>query len=866
MSAKPDIKDQKSNRILWQQEILQGTSHYYSELASDGRLRELWEQFFEKLPQNNGAEYLDDKRTELAKQIKDNGITYNVYADQLGGAARPWSLDLLPLIINQKDWAQLSAGVAQRAKLLNLMMVDAYGEQKITKKGLLPTDIVQGHPGFLPQMMGVKPPGNVWLHRVAFDLGRSPDGRWWIISHRLQAPSGLGYSLENRICISKSFNRSFRDLGVQHLARFFRDYVDAVRKLSPKKENTRIALLTPGPYNETYFEHTYLARYLGISLVEGGDLVVRQNKVYLKTIHGLEQIDALIRRTDDKWLDPLELREDSFLGVPGLLQALRVNGVVLLNMPGNSWMESPALHGFLPGLSKTLLGEELLIPSVPSWWCGESPAWAQASERLENLVIKSTYPNQFGNSIEPVMGSMLGESEKRKWLSTISRKPAQFTLQELIPLSRAPIWTERGLEERAMMLRLFAVTDGEGNYKVMPGGLTRVAGDQHGIVSMQKGGSSLDTWVCSSEPVDNTSNLKGRLQAGDLAALKRPVSSRAAEHLFWLGRYTERASYTLRLLARAQMLLKEDEFLDPNTLSFLYEMCGKQGLSDEFNPSDPGNQDKLEAELIERFWFVNDPKLPPPVGLGGQLTALARVAGQLRDRLSMGHWRLLNEASKLLIKRKDAGGELLRRAQDQAQDMSSIPEATLEHVRLYLMAMHGEQSDHMTRDDGWRFLQLGRQLERLYGACECLLSMTSMPGRANENGIALGIALADSTITYRSRYQHRFEWLPALDLLIFDLDNPYSIKRILYKINIELNRLPGDHSAIRQLFDQVFTDGKMPKGLSLEALQPPFPVETSQLLRQWLKDLLSMSMKLSDVVGAQYFRLAELPDQMIQGR
>jgi uncharacterized alpha-E superfamily protein len=346
--------------------------------------------------------------------------------------------------------------------------------------------------------------------------------------------------------------------------------------------------------------------------------------------------------------------------------------------------------------------------------------------------------------------------------------------------------------------------------------------------------------------------LKGRLQAGDLAALKRPVSSRAAEHLFWLGRYTERASYTLRLLSRAQMLLKEDEFLDPNTLSFLYEMCGKQGLSEEFNPAEPGNQDQLEDELIERFWFVNDPKLPPPVG----------VAGQLRDRLSMGHWRLLNEASKLLMKPQSGPKD----SPKEAQELSSIPEATLENVRLYLMAMHGEQSDHMTRDDGWRFLQLGRQLERLYGACECLLSMTSMPGRANENGIALGIALADSTITYRSRYQHRFEWLPALDLLIFDLDNPYSIKRILYKINIELNRLPGDHSAIRQLFDQVFMDGKLPKGLSLEALQPPFPVETSQLMRQWLKDLLNMSMKLSDVVGAQYFRLAELPDQMIQGR
>lgn len=840
--------------LPWQQEILQGTSHYFSELASEGRLRTLWEQFFAKLPKDSGSDYLDGKKQALAKQIRDNGITYNVYADQLHGAARPWSLDLLPLIINERDWATLSAGVAQRAKLLNSMMVDAYGDQKFIKEGLIPTDIVQGHPGFLPQMMGIRPPGNVWLHRVAFDLGRSPDGRWWVISHRLQAPSGLGYALENRLCISKSFNRGFRDLGVQHLAKFFRDYTDAIRKLSPKKENTRIALLTPGPWNETYFEHTYLARYLGISLVEGSDLVVRANKVYLKTVKGLEQIDALVRRTDDQWLDPLELREDSFLGVPGLLQSLRAKGVILVNMPGNGWMESPALHGFLPGLSKFILNEDLLIPSVPSWWCGESPAWAQASQRLENLVIKPTYPNANGQGFEAVMGSTLDDAAKRQWLATISRKPSRYTLQELIPLSRAPIWTDRGLEERAMMLRLFAVCDGEGNYKVMPGGLTRIAGDNHGIVSMQKGGSSLDTWVCSNEPVDTTSNLKGRLQAQDLAALRRPVSSRAAEHLFWLGRYTERASYSQRLLSRAQMLLNEDEYLDPNTLSFLYEMCDKQGLSDTYDLAEPGNQDKLETELIKRFWFEKGPKSLSPMGLAGQLSALANVASQLRDRLSMGHWRLLNEAVRLLEK------------PDWAKHLNSIPEQTLEEVRLYLMAMYGEQSDHMTRDEGWRFLQLGRQLERLCCACECLLSMTSMPGRANENGLALGIALADSTITYRSRYQHRFEWLPALDLLIFDMDNPYSIRRILYKIDIEVDRLPGDRASVRQLFNATYREGQMPEGLSLEALQPPFPVETSRVLRKWLHECLSTAMKISDLVGAQYFRVADAPDQMIQGR
>ena len=371
---------------------------------------------------------------------------------------------------------------------------------------------------------------------------------------------------------------------------------------------------------------------------------------------------------------------------------------------------------------------------------------------------------------------------------------------------------------------------------------------------MQRGGSSLDTWVQSSEPVDRSTNLKGQLKAKDLQALRRPVSSRAAEHLFWLGRYTERASFSLRLLMRAQMLLNEEEFLDATTLSFLHDMCAKQQLTDEYDPNEPKTRDELEKELVERFWYKTGPSAEPAAGLAAQLTSLATVAGQLRDRLSSTHWRVLNDCAKVLIEPES-------NVQNQA-----IPTWALEQVQLYLLAMHGEQSDHMTRDNGWRFLQVGRQLERLCSACECMLSMTSVPGRAAEQGLALSIALADSTITYRSRYQHRFEWLPALDLLIFDEDAPYAIRRILYKLDIVIDRLPGDKSQIRNLFDSAFRGGNMPAGLSLEALQPPFPVETSRALRAWLQQQLDMACNMSDLVGAQYFRLAEQADQVIQGR
>lgn len=845
-AAREPITDQP---LPWQLAILEGTHDYYSELSEHGKLRDNWLSFFRKLPSSNAVDFLNAKQTSLQKQIRENGITYNVYADDQTGGSRPWMLDILPMIIEQPDWHVLSHAVEQRARLLNTMMQDAYGPQRMLKEGGLPTELVYGHPGFLHQMQGVEPPGGVWLHRIAFDFGRSPDGRWWLIGHRTQAPSGLGYALENRVSISRIFKRAFQNLEVQHLASFFRGYIDALQTLSPTKENTRIALLTPGPYNETYFEHAYLARYLGLSLVQGNDLVVRQNKLYLKTVGGLERVDVLIRRTDDQWLDPLELRDDSQLGVPGLLNAIRNQGVIVANMPGTAWLEGPGLHGFMPALCQMYLQEDLLVPSVPSWWCGESPAWAQACEHIQNLVIRPTFPDPRHPHAEPVMGSQLDEFQQKNWIAKIAKHPENFTLQELIPLSRAPVWTPSGLEERPVMIRLFAVTDGKGGYQVMPGGLTRVASERSGgVVSMQKGGSSMDTWIRTNEEVDTTSNLKDRLRAKDLAALRSPVTSRTAEHLFWLGRYTERASLSLRLLSKSLNLIGDDEFITPATLGFLYDVNKGQGLVESLEEGSFYNKADLEKALLERFWIHPSIKTPPQ-GLASHLSALANVGAPLRERISSGHWKLLSGMPSLLIYTPEAATDI-----------------ALDRVRLHLMALHGEQSEHMTRDLGWRFLQLGRQIERLTSACECLLSLTAEPGRANSQNLDIAVAMADSTITYRSRYQHRFEWLPALDLLIFDEDLPYSVSRILYKINIVLGHMPGDQQGIRQVFNSVYSDGEFPAGVSLDALQPPFPASTTVTLRNWLNTLLNMSQNLSDFAGAQYFRLAELPDQILQER
>ncbi|MDZ4361725.1 MAG: circularly permuted type 2 ATP-grasp protein, partial [Variovorax sp.] len=415
-----------------------------------------WAGFFEHIGADGFAD-LNRRSENLQRQIRDNGVTYNVYADASAGLQRPWALDLFPQIIGPQDWAQIETGVLQRTRLLNAMMADLYGERELLKRALLPAALVQGHPGYLRAMQGVRPPGDTWLHIVGFDLAHGPDGRWWVVGQRTQAPSGLGYLLENRIAIARQFPKAFAGMKVQRLAASYRALMDGIKRMAPEGENARIALLTPGPYNETYFEHAYLARYLGLTLVEGNDLTVRDQRLYLKTLSGLEPVHALIKRLDDEWLDPLELRSDSRLGVPGLLQVLRAGNLLLANAPGSAPLESSALLGFLPAISRHLLGEELALPSLATWWCGEDAALREVLPLLKDSVIKPTYPR---SGLDTVMGQSLGERELDEWSGRMARHPDIYTVQSWLPLSQTPTWSGERLIPRSAMLRVFAMANG----------------------------------------------------------------------------------------------------------------------------------------------------------------------------------------------------------------------------------------------------------------------------------------------------------------------------------------------------------------------------------------------------------------------
>ena len=505
---------------------------HYDELAAEHgghrQLRPHWENFIGMLA-GIGLEGLDARASELARRVRENGVTYNVY-DEAAGGERPWNLDLLPLLLPQAEWSALAAAVAQRARLANAMAADLYGTRRLLRESLLPPALVYGHPGYLRACHGIAPPGGVHLHVIAFDLARDPLGQWRVVSQRTQAPSGAGYALENRLLNRQLFADEFSTHHVRRVSGFFRALQNTLLALAPAgREPPFIALLTPGPYNETYFEHAYLAGYLGYPLVQGGDLTVREEKLYLKTVEGQQRVHVLMRRLDDEYCDPLEMRGDSQIGVPGLMQAVRAGTVMLANALGSAPLESPAITAFLPAICRAIFGEELALPSVESWWLGEEAAAAVALPRLRELIIKPSHP---GLRFEPVFGSRLDTAALAAWRDRLHAQPQDYVLQGLVPLSCVAGWDGGRIVPCELMLRVFAVADGAGGYTVMPGGLTRVAPPGREAVSIQRGGGAKDTWIVGPETTPPPSLLPGRITPAGLVRDRGALPSRAGESLF----------------------------------------------------------------------------------------------------------------------------------------------------------------------------------------------------------------------------------------------------------------------------------------------------------------------------------------------
>jgi len=800
------------------------TGTYHELLDDSGAVRVHWRPLFDQLQRSTPAQ-LVQRQALLARQIQENGVTYNVYADPKG-ADRPWELDLLPHVIDAQEWKHLSAGIAQRGRLLNAVLADLYGPQRLISEGLLPAELIFGHNNFLWPCQGIAPPDGTFLHLYAVDLARTPDGRWWVTADRTQAPSGAGYALENRMIVSRAFPDLYRDLNVRHLSGFFRTLQETLARQAPSDgEPPLVVLLTPGRFNESYFEHLYLARQLGYPLVEGGDLTVRDATVYLKTLSGLRRVHAIMRRLDDDFCDPLELRTDSALGVPGLLEAVRQGRVLVANALGSGVLESPGLLGFLPKINEFLFGEELLLPSIATWWCGEPPVLAQALEKLPQLLIKPAFPSQ---SFRPVLGRDLNEAQRAKLAARMQARPYAYVAQELAQLSQAPVWqAEDGqIQPRAIGMRVYAVS-GKDDYRVLSGGLTRVAAKADAeVVSMQRGGASKDTWVLGEQaPGSEQWAAQRTVGVHDLVRRDPYLPSRVVENLFWFGRYSERCDDSARLLRI--MLARYVDGDDPQALQSAVSL----GESLMLLPDEGELPERLLAALLGEDWSFS---------LRSNLQRLQWAASQVRGKLSRENWQALVELQREALE--------LETSEPDFGEMLDF----LNRLVMSLAALSGFALDDMTRDEGWRFLMMGRRLERLQFLSSSLAAFLRSEAVFDQAGLEWLLELGNSSITYRSRYLAVAQLIPVLDLLLLDEQNPHAVLFQLKLVARTLKRLNDDFGAPRDMaLPELVT--RLSR-FDLRCLENPLFGDTS--LRSALDGLADLLQEVADVSGQVSDRLA----------
>ncbi|HMI12239.1 MAG TPA: circularly permuted type 2 ATP-grasp protein, partial [Bradyrhizobium sp.] len=728
-------------------------------MAQDGTPRAVWTRFFDAFAELTPGD-IERRFGSADRHLREAGVTYRAPGEP---AEWHWPLSHLPLLIDEADWQQLTAGIVQRAELLELVLSDLYGEGRLIAENAVPAAAVAGSTEYLRAVCGIKPPGGRYLNMYAADVGRGPDGRWWVLGDRTQSPSGAGYALENRLVLSRAFTTLYKSMNVERVAPFFEAFRDALRASSDRDE-PRIGLLTPGSFSETYFEHATLARYLGFLLVEGDDLAVSGDRIHIRTVAGLKRLDVLLRRVDSNSLDPLELDASSQLGVPGLIDVLRKNGVVVANMPGSGVMEARALLGFLPSLSRRFFGEDLKMPHIATWWCGQKSAREEVLSRLDEVAIEGAYGRGvpgFGRG--PVLASELSASERERLKSAINDRGIDYVGQELVRLSTTPVWDQGRITPRPFVLRVFAAAT-PGGWTIMPGGFCRIADQPDArAVSMGDGARAADVWVVSDKAV-STATL---LPTGDSVRIRRIagwVPSRAADNLFWLGRYLERAEATLRLL-RALGTQREPGKGSSTVLHSverIQRLLVTWGATSQATRAQPA---KVAAEALQ-----SQERFGSALSL---LRAAQRTTTSLRERLSPDAWQVITEMTERLAEEVDDDDGVVVAAELTLQELASFA---------------GLAQENMNRAAGWRFLEMGRRAERAINTVRFARQFAY--DEAGSEDLDILLTLVDCQITYRSRYLVGPLLPPVRDLVVLDPYNPRSVAFQVSALNDHIASLP----------------------------------------------------------------------------
>ncbi len=825
----------------------------YDELKDEqGRLRPHWLKLFSLLDPLGSPELA--RRWDKARHLlHENGVSYNVYGDPQG-MERPWNVSLIPAVVSADEWQRIESGLVQRARLLEALLQDLYGPQRVLLEDLLPPELVFENPRFLRACHDMSLPDNAWLPLYAADLVRLPSGQFVVLEDRTQAPSGAGYALENRIVISNVLPDAFRQCGVERLAPFFRTLRDMLQALAPhNRDNPRIVLLTPGPYNATYFEQAYLAQYLGYTLVNGGDLTVRADRVFLKTLSGLQPVDVILRRVNDDYCDPLELRPESVLGVPGLTQAVRAGNVALANPLGTGLLQSHAILPYLGGLCRALLGEELQLESVRTFWCGDASALRQAESSFDDVAVKAAFGQAFA---QPVFTAQLDANQRAALLAEIHKRPTRYVIQEHVRASTTPSLSERALIPRALVMRCFAVA-GRGGYAAMPGALSRVAAAEEGTeLSMQLGAGSKDTWVLSRGSVTSFSLLPPSNRPVELSRGGGDLPSRAADNLYWLGRYAERAEAVARLArvacSRLYELVAQAEIDRSSELApLLRALSAQTALSYTAPLADTAVSLRAAEEQLRFSVFGEDG--------GGTLKVVLRAtlrSGRLvRDRISTDTWRVLAALDD----------ELHAAERDLEHDPLGSTQEVLNRLVLRLVAFSGLVMDSMTRGQAWRFLEMGRRLERAMGLVTLLRG--SLTTRCDREAPLLEALLetADSSMTYRRRYLTTLQVAPVVDLLLTDETNPRSVLYQVEELMRHIEALPvsghGPRTQQQRIALSVLTDLKL---TDVDRACAPDEQGNRPRLETLLLDLAMRIPALSDSLSDRYLAHATVSRHLTQ--
>lgn len=772
------------------------------------------------------AAHLAKVAVESERLIREIGISYTIYEDS-GSGARPWSFDPLPLVLTAPEWAGLEAAVAQRARLLNAILADLYGPQRLFREGVLPPSLALANPNFLRPLHGANPAKGVWLHLLAVDLVRLPDGRWHALADRTQAPSGMGYALANREVSTRLFGDALASAGVRPLTPFFERLRDSLGALSPVEDPT-LVVLTPGPFNETFFEHAYQARGLGCRLVRGDDLTVRDGHVFLDTIAGPEPVHIILRRLDDAFADPLTLRTDSALGVAGLVGAIRAGNVVVVNAIGSGAIETPALLPFLPQAARTLFGEDLALPAVETEW-------------LDVTAPKLPWPDAVlkpGTTVEahsPRFIRKLDAATRKSLVGDLARNPWGWVAQRRIDPSSLPTLVGTRMEARPIVLRCFAAADGQGGWTVMPGGLTRYAVDPSlPIVSMQRGGGSKDSWILDPDTAHPPEIDTGPEIFSGARRTMAALPSRVADNQYWLGRYVERTEHLARVL-RAFALRAVDSVVAPVTEPLMLAVLGRIGVQPPLAASRPAPGAMPAHPLIVTAMTSRQLAALPAL-----IEQVIRIAGQLRDRLAPDAWRVLSRLAPLTS------------AGDSDAPGSAI--ARLDALLVDLAAWSGIVAENQTRGVAWRFLDCGRRLERLIQSAGLIdVAVAHAHGETRAASLSFLLEATDSALTYRWRARAGLHLGPILDALVTDESNPRALAFQAASIAGHIPTLPGIESGqagalLRRLAEE--------QHYGLRLADPEALSATPATLSNEMARVIDRAARLSEALSLRYFRHA----------